>query len=272
MPTHSLASSPFSSLAMLFETKSLLSLPLKPYKSGGMQQKKPSFIICLKMPTFLFLAAICLLVAASTLLETDASPPPKTNAKLENEPSTGNAEPKAEQNRWDSAACHEGLTLSPDKLIVEFAGENSGWRSVRAKQQLISKDGIFYYEVKISGNVNGIYIGLATEQMPLDTWVGRDKGSYAYSNSGSFWGHKQRPFIEGNPKFDPNDIIGCGFHLKSRQIIYTKNDKLLGTAYLLVDSAAKLYPCVSMFNPGTKIEANFGLKKFKFDIAKAFRK
>nr|AFN86176.1 secreted SPRY domain-containing protein 9 [Globodera rostochiensis] len=224
------------------------------------------------MPTFLFLAAIFLLVAASTLLETDASPPPKTNAKLENEPSTGNAEPKAEQNRWDSAACHEGLTLSPDKLIVEFAGENSGWRSVRAKQQLISKDGIFYYEVKISGNVNGIYIGLATEQMPLDTWVGRDKGSYAYSNSGSFWGHKQRPFIEGNPKFDPNDIIGCGFHLKSRQIIYTKNDKLLGTAYLLVDSAAKLYPCVSMFNPGTKIEANFGLKKFKFDIAKAFRK
>uniref|UniRef100_A0A914H926 Uncharacterized protein n=1 Tax=Globodera rostochiensis TaxID=31243 RepID=A0A914H926_GLORO len=42
------------------------------------------------MPTFLFLAAICLLVAASILLETDASP--KTNAKLEKGSSSSGAE------------------------------------------------------------------------------------------------------------------------------------------------------------------------------------
>uniref|UniRef100_A0A914H9R0 Uncharacterized protein n=1 Tax=Globodera rostochiensis TaxID=31243 RepID=A0A914H9R0_GLORO len=43
------------------------------------------------MPTFLFLAAICLLVAASILLETDASP--KKNAKLEKgAPSSGKAQ------------------------------------------------------------------------------------------------------------------------------------------------------------------------------------
>uniref|UniRef100_A0A914HBK0 Secreted protein n=1 Tax=Globodera rostochiensis TaxID=31243 RepID=A0A914HBK0_GLORO len=43
------------------------------------------------MPTFLFLAAICLLVAASILLETDASP--NKNTKLEKgSSSSGNAE------------------------------------------------------------------------------------------------------------------------------------------------------------------------------------
>uniref|UniRef100_A0A183BXH0 Galectin domain-containing protein n=1 Tax=Globodera pallida TaxID=36090 RepID=A0A183BXH0_GLOPA len=38
------------------------------------------------------------------------------------------------------------------------------------------------------------------------------------------------------------------------------------TANLLVDSAADLFPCVSLDSPGTKIEANFG-PNFKFNIS-----
>uniref|UniRef100_A0A914ICX2 B30.2/SPRY domain-containing protein n=1 Tax=Globodera rostochiensis TaxID=31243 RepID=A0A914ICX2_GLORO len=179
------------------------------------------------------------------------------------------------KNRWDSDARHEDLTLiDANQLIVEHYGEK-GHCSVRAKQP-IPKDGIFYYEVKILEKGGGIFIGLATEQMPLDKWVGESEGTYAYSKIGSFWGNKDykcsynkngRPYITGKPKFDLNDVIGCGVDWTTRQIIYTKNGQRL--AYLLVDSAAELYPCVSMYTPGTKIEANFG-PNFKFNIAKAF--
>nr|AFN86178.1 secreted SPRY domain-containing protein 15 [Globodera rostochiensis] len=240
------------------------------------------------MPTFLFLAAICLLVAASILLQTDASP--KANAKLEKVPS-GNAEStpvltlqnrwaysaRDEKLAWDSAARDEKLELTePAGLIVQFIGENSKHRSVRAKLPIPKgNSGIFYYEVTISGDGDAIYIGLATEQMPLrDTHVGYNEGTYGYGSSGKFWGHEvggcshwgnERPYIDGQPKFDRNNIIGCGVNLKTRQIIYTHNGRPLETTGLLVaESAAELYPCVSLFTSGNEIEANFGTKPFKF--------
>uniref|UniRef100_A0A183CSL1 B30.2/SPRY domain-containing protein n=1 Tax=Globodera pallida TaxID=36090 RepID=A0A183CSL1_GLOPA len=105
------------------------------------------------------------------------------------------------QNRWDSDASHEKLALSePARLIVQFIGENLEWRSVFAKWPIPKENsGTFYYEVTIFEQERGIHIGLATKQMPLDKWVGHDKGTYAYAShgifvvegrNGSLWSHE----------------------------------------------------------------------------------
>uniref|UniRef100_A0A183C274 B30.2/SPRY domain-containing protein n=1 Tax=Globodera pallida TaxID=36090 RepID=A0A183C274_GLOPA len=228
----------------------------------------------------------------------DASPKTSTtNTKLENEPAEQENPGLTPENRWDSDASDKGLTLSePDQLIAEYPGEPWGPRSVSAEQPIPKiKSGIFYYEVKILAREfsNPIYIGLGpTKGIPRGKVIGRIEGGYAYDDKGRFWGHEvkgchystftKRPYVDGQPPFAKfvrsvvndvvvevfiiGDVIGCGVNLKTRQIIYTRNGVLLKTTGLLVDSDADLFPNVSLSAPGSKIEANFGPKDFKFNI------
>uniref|UniRef100_A0A914HPD4 B30.2/SPRY domain-containing protein n=1 Tax=Globodera rostochiensis TaxID=31243 RepID=A0A914HPD4_GLORO len=188
------------------------------------------------------------------------------------------------QNRWDIAACAKDLMLVERKRLIAkrcddnfsemfWERTNSGSRSVFAEMPIPKKDiGIFYFELKIGtkdDKMSILYFGLATKQMPLNSIVGTEKGTYAYGNHGQFCCHDEEIETPSYKPFDVGDVVGCGVNLATRRIIYTKNGERLDTADLFVDSAgdlSDLFPCVTLFSPGNKIEANFG-PIFTFDIA-----
>ncbi|KAI3411019.1 Ran-binding protein 9 [Globodera pallida] len=177
------------------------------------------------------------------------------------------------QNRWDLTKRQRGLRISG--LIVQITGKNV-WDpySVFAVLPIPKKNaGIFYYEVTILEEACNVCIGLLPKQMPTDKWVGYYEGTYAIDDGGQIWGHSVvesngRPGIYGKPSFNTGDVIGCGVDLATRQIIYTQDGRLLETTGMFIDSAAELselFPCVTLFFPGAKIEANFGPNfKYKF--------
>uniref|UniRef100_A0A183BN51 B30.2/SPRY domain-containing protein n=1 Tax=Globodera pallida TaxID=36090 RepID=A0A183BN51_GLOPA len=184
-----------------------------------------------------------------------------------------------QQNRWDSAARHWELAIiEPDRLIVlHNGGGSSGSRSVFGVEPIPKENvgGIFYYEVKILEQKNRLHIGLGDKQMRPGKWLGFDEGTYAYYTNGTFWGHDEiegcsndvgRPYSGRGPKFEKGDVVGCGIDLATRQIIYTKNGQRLDTTGLFVSSAVELFASVTLYQPGDKIEANFGPNfKYIFD-------
>ncbi|KAI3408218.1 SPRY domain-containing protein 3 [Globodera pallida] len=206
------------------------------------------------MSTFIFLAAIYFLVAVSILLETDASPPPKTNTKREKGPSSSdNAEPNAATSRqWN-------------RLIDEIIN-NSESRTLYTVDP-IKKSGIYYYEVKVKERrVNGVKqklkghvsIGLGTKKRVVGNYDG-----FAYDSSGFFIATGCPQSLDA-PKFGANDVVGCGVDFANRIIFYTKNGQRLDPVGEFVDSAADLFPRVSLTHPDDDIEENFEEKEFAY--------
>uniref|UniRef100_A0A914H5Y3 B30.2/SPRY domain-containing protein n=1 Tax=Globodera rostochiensis TaxID=31243 RepID=A0A914H5Y3_GLORO len=207
------------------------------------------------MRPFLFLGAVCLLVADASPAEIDITPVLTL------------------QNQWVLAADNKDLTLSALSgdvpLVVEHTGNNCGVRSVRAKESIPNeKSGIFYFEVEILAFTGSITMGLARSK--LKWYQNVENQGYAYDSSGYITGidfNEKHAFIVRN-KIVGETFVGCGVNLATRQIFYTKNGELLGTVELSDDvKVHELFPAVSMQSNGSKIEANFGSKEFKFDFA-----
>uniref|UniRef100_A0A914IDN4 SPRY domain-containing protein n=1 Tax=Globodera rostochiensis TaxID=31243 RepID=A0A914IDN4_GLORO len=165
------------------------------------------------------------------------------------------------QNRWHSAACHDELALiEPKRLIIQYNGMDKwGWRSVVFAERAIAKNSfiIFYSENLWQRTRSSHWACHKTNAIGRSGWTLRRHLRI----------RKRWQFLGscGKPTFEESDVIGCGVNLATRQIIYTKNGQRLETANLFVLSADELFPCISLFHSGDKIEANFGSNfEYKF--------
>jgi len=163
------------------------------------------------------------------------------------------------------------LELSKGNLRVSYNGtgkSDTDAASVRANHPMPYQCGLFYFEVTIiSKGRNGyIGIGFCTGNVDLKKLPGWENNSWGYHGDD---GHSFCSSGTGKaygPTFTTKDTIGCCINFMNMTVFYTKNGVNLGIAFRDIKSDYQYYPSIGLRTPGEIVEANFGQKKFKFDI------
>ncbi|RHZ59500.1 hypothetical protein Glove_363g32 [Diversispora epigaea] len=170
---------------------------------------------------------------------------------------------------WNVNDRYYHLSVDSSRLKVKYIGPGRNDReaaAIRTNHSIPSQCGIFYFEIDIisKGREGYIGIGFCTKQVSLNRLPGWENDSWGYHGddgctfcspgSGKYYG----------PKFTTGDTIGCCLNFRDGTAFFTKNGENLGIAFR--DLKGTFYPCIGLRTKGEFIEANFGHKKFKFEI------
>jgi len=121
-----------------------------------------------------------------------------------------------------------------------------------------------------------VAIGLSTRSFELSRFQpGWTESSIGYhSDDGRIFFSSGSSGTRYGPTYGANDVIGCGVHLPSKSVFYTKNGSLIGTAFVLSNepSSSLLYPTIGIDSSKYSLHVNFGRDKpFSFDVPIAER-
>ncbi|RUS17269.1 concanavalin A-like lectin/glucanase domain-containing protein [Endogone sp. FLAS-F59071] len=174
---------------------------------------------------------------------------------------------------WNSEDCCNQLVLSTDSMVAEYKGH---WKHsytqalVRSNCPMPPQCGLFYWEVNLKFRCpnSSITVGICPRTSRLEGFNYYYDDHWCYNTHTGTVDCRSRKDREFGPKFFMGDTIGCGINFKTKSIFFTMNGELLGIAFESVPLRYPLYPFVALNNPGDRVEINFGVRAFKFDVLK----
>ncbi|KFY46704.1 hypothetical protein V494_00368 [Pseudogymnoascus sp. VKM F-4513 (FW-928)] len=122
----------------------------------------------------------------------------------------------------------------------------------------------FYFEIEVldEGKSDIIGIGLATEDSPRIGMPGWRSTSWGYHGDdgeifhGGYWGKDY-----ADQKYGKGDFVGCLYDFEKRELSFTHNGTVLGTAF--EDVYGRLFPVIGL-GMGSKVKVNFRKSEFKY--------
>ncbi|KAL3159307.1 hypothetical protein ABBQ32_011261 [Trebouxia sp. C0010 RCD-2024] len=133
---------------------------------------------------------------------------------------------------------------------------------------------VYYFEMTVleKGEKGRTTLGFTVKDSKLTSQPGWETNTYGYhGDDGKKYSHpvaNSRSINQGTeygPTYTSGDTVGAGLNLETQEIFFTKNGKLLGTAFRNVPPL-RFYPTIGMYSRGESVSVNFGASTFAFDL------
>ncbi|CAH8570193.1 unnamed protein product [Schistosoma turkestanicum] len=101
----------------------------------------------------------------------------------------------------------------------------------------------------------------------LNKFPGSENNSFGYQSDGCVYHGSPTLSTKFGPRFNENDIIGCGVDFLSQSLFFTRNGIFLGKAFegkVPVGAGTRLFPTIGLQGRGVRITTNFGQQPFYF--------
>ncbi|KAI5467107.1 concanavalin A-like lectin/glucanase domain-containing protein [Mariannaea sp. PMI_226] len=177
-------------------------------------------------------------------------------------------------SRWSKDDQWGGIETQTDGLSVKYVGpKNHNDReheacAIRADHYMPPQCGVYYFEVEILSARREdatIGIGFATKAAALSRPVGWEPEAWGYHGDDGRCFTGQNIGRHYGPRYNKDDVIGCGVNFRDNSAFFTKNGVKIGTAFHDIIKE-KLYPTISLKKPGEYVRANFGQTPFVYNI------
>lgn len=101
----------------------------------------------------------------------------------------------------------------------------------------------------------------------LNKFPGSENNSFGYQSDGCVYHGSPTLSTKFGPRFNENDIIGCGVDFLSQSLFFTRNGIFLGKAFegkVPVGAGTRLFPTIGLQGRGVRVTTNFGQHPFYF--------
>lgn len=136
-------------------------------------------------------------------------------------------------SRWNDDDKWNKLDVLGDGSEVKFSGvckTTDEAASIRTDHPIPMECGLYYYEVTILSRCKEglIGVGLSGKKTPLNRLPGWETESWAYHGDDGYSFACSANGKSYGPKFETQDVIGCGINFRTGHVFFTKNGVHLG--------------------------------------------
>ncbi|KAH8866220.1 Ran-binding protein 10 [Schistosoma japonicum] len=180
---------------------------------------------------------------------------------------------------WNVKDRSRSLRLSHFALTVSFSSgfnerHDSSYNAqeaacVRSDASIPLTTGIYYFETTLlnKGPNSCVSVGVSMKTSSLVKFPGSENNSFGYQSDGCVYHGSPTSFTKFGPRFNENDIIGCGVDFLSQSLFFTRNGVFLGKAFegkVPVGAGTRLFPTIGLQGRGVRVTTNFGQQPFYF--------